>query len=109
MQMGAVIIAGGMVGTLLGGGLFRLLQDLGQIDTVISILYVVLLGTIGVLMAKEAATALDIIKPRRTRQARAAAPQSADRDRCRCAGASTARASTSRRSRLCCSASWPAC
>lgn len=63
-RMGAVIIAGGLVGALAGGGLFRLLQDLGQIDTAISMLYVVLLGTIGAMMAKEAATALDIIRPR---------------------------------------------
>src|SRR4051794_16106048 len=63
-RMGAVIIAGGLVGTLAGGFFFRLLQNLGQIDTVIAILYVVLLGGIGLLMAKEAATALDIIRPK---------------------------------------------
>jgi len=63
MQMGAVVIAGGVIGSLFGGVIFRLLQQGGQIDTVISMLYVVLLGTIGFLMAKEAATALEIIKP----------------------------------------------
>ena len=63
-RMGAVIIAGGLMGALAGGGIFRVLQELGQIDTAIAILYVVLLGTIGVLMGKEAATALDIIKPK---------------------------------------------
>ena len=47
VQMGAVIIAGGVVGSILGGFLFRLLQQIGQIDTVISILYVLLLGSIG--------------------------------------------------------------
>jgi hypothetical protein len=47
---------------LAGGGLFRLLQETGQIDTVIGLLYVILLGSIGILMAKEAATALDILK-----------------------------------------------
>lgn len=62
-QMGAVIIAGGVVGALIGGFLFRLLQEQGQIDTVISLLYVLLLGTIGGLMGKEAATALGIIAP----------------------------------------------
>ena len=46
-----------------GGTLFWLLQDSGQFDTVITILYVILLGWIGILMAKEAATALAIIKP----------------------------------------------
>jgi uncharacterized protein len=63
-RMGAVIIAGGLLGALAGGGLFRLLQNAGQIDTAISLLYVILLGTIGTMMAKEAATALDIIKPK---------------------------------------------
>jgi uncharacterized membrane protein YfcA len=63
-RMGGVIIVGGVAGALVGGGLFRLLQDSGQIDTAISILYVVLLGSIGVLMAKEAATALEILKPK---------------------------------------------
>jgi uncharacterized membrane protein YfcA len=63
-RMGGVLVAGGFIGALVGGGLFRLLQDTGQIDTVIALLYVILLGSIGILMAKEAATALDIIKPR---------------------------------------------
>jgi uncharacterized membrane protein YfcA len=63
-RMGTVIIVGGLIGALAGGGLFRLLQDAGQIDTAIGLLYVVLLGTIGGLMAKEAATALDILKPK---------------------------------------------
>jgi uncharacterized membrane protein YfcA len=63
-RMGAVIIVGGVAGALTGGMLFRLLQNQGQIDTVIAILYVVLLGGIGFLMAKESATALDIIKPK---------------------------------------------
>jgi uncharacterized membrane protein YfcA len=63
VQMGAVIIAGGVLGSILGGFLFRLLQDMGQIDTVISILYVLLLTSIGLIMAKEAATALNILKP----------------------------------------------
>jgi uncharacterized membrane protein YfcA len=62
-RMGAVLVAGGMIGSLAGGGLFRLLQESGQIDTVIGLLYVILLGSIGGLMAKEAATALNIIKP----------------------------------------------
>ncbi|MFM5895821.1 MAG: sulfite exporter TauE/SafE family protein, partial [Novosphingobium sp.] len=52
-QMGAVLVAGGIIGTLLGAALFSLLQALGQIDVVINILYVVLLGGIGSLMARE--------------------------------------------------------
>jgi hypothetical protein len=61
-RMGAVIIAGGLIGALAGGGLFRLLQQSGQIDTVIALLYVILLGSIGLLMARESASALGIIK-----------------------------------------------
>ncbi len=52
-QMGAVLVAGGIIGTGLGAMLFSLLQALGQIDVVINILYVVLLGSIGTLMARE--------------------------------------------------------
>jgi uncharacterized membrane protein YfcA len=42
-----------ILGTGIGALLFNLLQRLGQIDTVINILYVVLLGSIGTLMARE--------------------------------------------------------
>src|SRR3954464_12563470 len=63
VQMGAVIIAGGTLGSILGGFLFRLLQQLGQIDTVISILYVVLLSSIGLIRAKEAAPRSGILNP----------------------------------------------
>ncbi len=52
-HMGGVMVAGGVIGTGIGAVLFRVLQQWGQIDTVINILYVVLLGTIGGLMAKE--------------------------------------------------------
>jgi uncharacterized protein len=52
-QMGAVLVVGGMFGTLAGAVIFELLEKLGQIDTVINILYVVMLGGIGGLMAKE--------------------------------------------------------
>ena len=52
-QLGAVAVAGGVVGAAIGAMLFRLLQSLGQIDTVINILYVVMLGTIGALMGRE--------------------------------------------------------
>jgi uncharacterized protein len=57
-RMGAVLVAGGIAGSIAGAGLFRLLQDAGQIDTVISILYVGLLGSIGSLMARDAWAAI---------------------------------------------------
>ncbi len=58
VQIGAVMVAGGIIGTGFGALLFRLLEQLGQIDTVINILYVVLLGSVGTIMARESLTAL---------------------------------------------------
>jgi len=58
VRMGAVLIAGGLVGSLIGAGLFELLTAWGQIDTTINILYVVLLGSVGGIMAREAWGAL---------------------------------------------------
>ena len=57
-RMGAVLVAGGVLGTGIGAVLFRLLSRLGQIDTVINLLYVLLLGGIGGLMAKESVATL---------------------------------------------------
>ncbi len=57
-QMGGVMVGGGIIGTAIGAGLFRLLQQLGQIDVVINLLYVVLLGGIGYVMARESLQAL---------------------------------------------------
>jgi len=57
-HMGAVLVAGGVIGSGIGAMLFRLLQGLGQIDTVINVLYVALLGSIGVLMARESLQAI---------------------------------------------------
>ena len=57
-QMGAVMVAGGIIGTMIGAGLFSLLQALGQIDVVINLLYVLLLGGIGGVMARESWQAL---------------------------------------------------
>ncbi|MCB2077212.1 MAG: sulfite exporter TauE/SafE family protein [Novosphingobium sp.] len=56
--MGSVMVAGGVIGTSIGAVLFRLLEQLGQIDTVINILYVVLLGSIGAVMARESVQAI---------------------------------------------------
>jgi len=70
-RMGGVMIAGGLFGSAVGAGIFRLLQKSGQIDTVIGILYVLLLGSIGLLMLRDAALALGWLK--------AAAPDSRPR------------------------------
>ncbi|MGN6122175.1 MAG: sulfite exporter TauE/SafE family protein, partial [Sphingomonas oligoaromativorans] len=52
-QIVCVMVAGGIVGSGLGAMLFRFLERLGQIDTVISLTYVALLGSIGGMMARE--------------------------------------------------------
>jgi len=52
-QMGGVLVLGGVIGTGIGALLFRLLTALGQIDTVINVLYVGLLGSIGAFMARD--------------------------------------------------------
>jgi uncharacterized membrane protein YfcA len=62
LKMGGVMIVGGLFGSLLGAGLFRLLQASGQIDVVIGGLYVLILGWIGVLMLKDALVALGYVK-----------------------------------------------
>lgn len=58
LHMGAVLIAGGVLGSGAGALLFRLLQASGQIDTVIAILYVLMLGSIGWLMLSESLGAI---------------------------------------------------
>jgi uncharacterized protein len=57
-RMGAVLVVGGLFGTLFGALLFRVLEAWGQIDTVINILYVVMLGGIGGMMMRESLTAV---------------------------------------------------
>lgn len=68
-KLGGVTVVGGIFGAMIGAVLFRFFQSVGQIDVVINILYVVMLGTIGSLMAKEA---LDVIRPRENAEAVAA-------------------------------------
>ena len=57
-QMGAVLVFGGIFGTAAGAAIFEILEALGQIDTVINILYVIMLGSIGGMMAKESLTSV---------------------------------------------------
>lgn len=52
-RMGGILVAGGLVGTIIGTVLFQILQSWGQIDTVINVLYVLMLSSIGGLMFKE--------------------------------------------------------
>ena len=57
MQLGAYLIGGGLIGAALGVMTFLSLQKLGQIDLMITLLYVTLLCSVSILMAKEAAHA----------------------------------------------------
>jgi uncharacterized membrane protein YfcA len=53
LKMGAVLLVGGLAGSTLGVQLFAWLRREGQIDLVISLFYVVVLGVLGVLMVAE--------------------------------------------------------
>lgn len=68
--MGTLLVGGGFLGTLVGAALFHWLQMLGQIDTVIGLLYVVLLGWIGTLMARDSVRSILAQRSGRAPQAR---------------------------------------
>ena len=57
-KMGFVLMIGGFLGSGLGVALFALLREIGQIDLVIRLCYVVFLGIIGSLMLVEGVRAL---------------------------------------------------
>ena len=57
-KMGGILLAGGLVGSSVGVLLFSILRDIGQIDLVIRLSYVVFLGIIGVLMLMESVRAI---------------------------------------------------
>jgi uncharacterized membrane protein YfcA len=57
-KMGTILLAGGVTGSLAGILLFDLLEVLGQIDLVIQLSYVVMLGGVGALMLVESGRAI---------------------------------------------------
>ena len=57
-KMGGILLAGGVVGSSLGVLLFSILRDIGQIDLVIKLSYVIFLGLIGGLMLLESISAI---------------------------------------------------
>lgn len=69
-KMGGVLVIGGVFGSAFGAWLFRLLQATGQIDTVIAITYVLLLGSIGGMMLRESVQAIRVARGRRPAPAR---------------------------------------
>ncbi|TCT09858.1 hypothetical protein EDC22_10652 [Tepidamorphus gemmatus] len=58
VSLGIILIAGGIVGASMGVVLFRLLRHVGQLDLIISLLYVLFLGVVGGLMLLESARAI---------------------------------------------------
>ncbi|MBY0306865.1 MAG: sulfite exporter TauE/SafE family protein [Sphingomonas sp.] len=73
VKMGGVLVSGGILGSFAGAWIFQLLQASGQIDTVIAIIYVLLLGSIGSMMARESLQSIKSIKtgiPLRARKRR---------------------------------------
>jgi uncharacterized protein len=63
-KMGFILMGGGLAGSVLGVWVFTWLKRLGQIELTISLLYVLLLGILGALMAIESArTALRQRRP----------------------------------------------
>ena len=58
IKMGLVLLAGGLAGSTLGVALFALLQQLGQIEVVIKLSFILFLGIIGSLMLIESGRAI---------------------------------------------------
>lgn len=56
-KMGAVLIVGGLIGSSFGAWLFTYLKEVGQIDLMISLTYVLFLGVVGALMLVESVRA----------------------------------------------------
>ncbi|ANT61692.1 permease [Salipiger sp. CCB-MM3] len=58
LRMGLVLLAGGLVGAALGVWIFNLLKEMGQVDLLVRLCYVVFLGIIGGLMFVESLNAI---------------------------------------------------
>ena len=58
VKLGFVLLAGGLVGSSIGIYVFAYLRSLGQLDLMVSLLYVVLLGSVGGLMLVESVRAI---------------------------------------------------
>ena len=58
IKLGLVLLSGGLVGATAGIQIFSMLRRLGQLDLIISLLYVVFLGSIGGLMLWESVNSI---------------------------------------------------
>ena len=57
-KMGLVLLAGGILGSFIGVEVFQLLRELGQVELLVSLCYVVFLGIVGGLMFIESLRAI---------------------------------------------------
>ena len=71
IKMGCLLILGGIIGSIFGVELFRIFKNLGQLELIIKVCYVLFLGIIGMIMFFESLKALNYksknIKVRKTR------------------------------------------
>ena len=71
IKMGCLLILGGIIGSIFGVELFRIFKNLGQLELIIKVCYVLFLGIIGIIMFFESLRALNYksknIKVRKTR------------------------------------------
>lgn len=58
IKMGIYLLVGGIIGSTFGVSLFRILQNSGQIDVTIGVIYIIFLGSISILMLIENAKSL---------------------------------------------------
>lgn len=58
IKLGIMLLIGGLIGSTLGVYIFGLLRSVGQLDLIISIMYVVFLGSVGSLMTIESLNAI---------------------------------------------------
>ncbi len=71
IRMGLVLLAGGVVGSVIGVWLFAWLRTTGQIELLISLSYVALLGVVGTMMMTEGLAAMNARRlGKRTRSSR---------------------------------------
>jgi uncharacterized membrane protein YfcA len=58
IPMAGVMLGGGLVGTLFGVWLFAIMRRQGQMDLIVALSYVILLGSIGIIMLRESLASL---------------------------------------------------
>lgn len=58
IKMGLVLMAGGATGSVIGVQLFKMLREMGQVELLVSLCYVIFLGVVGGLMFIESVNAL---------------------------------------------------